>query len=193
MAKANQAGKVRIIGGQWRGRRLPVPSLTGLRPTTDRVKEMLFNWLQGEVDGARCLDLFAGAGGLGFEAASRYAGHVTMLEKAKPVANQLQRNAETLKAENIQVICGDALQQTRQAPDAPYQLILLDPPFGQGLLQQTIDQLVANGWLADNAWIYLEMEQDFGPLAIPHSWELHREKQAGQVRVMLYRHGDDHA
>lgn len=186
MTKSNQAGKVRIIGGQWRGRRLPVPNMQGLRPTTDRVKETVFNWLQGELDGKRCLDLFAGAGSLGFEAASRYASMVTMVEKAKPVANQLTKNAQSLQANTVEVRCADALQLTQQAPSQPYELVFLDPPFGQQLLQQAIDQLQSNGWLAPQAWVYLEMEQNIGELTLPESWSCYREKQAGQVKAMLF-------
>lgn len=186
MTKSNQAGKVRIIGGQWRGRRLPVPNMQGLRPTTDRVKETVFNWLQGELDGKRCLDLFAGAGSLGFEAASRYAATVTMVEKAKPVANQLTKNAQSLQASTVEVRCADALQLTQHAPSQPYELVFLDPPFGQQLLQQAIDQLHHHGWLAPRAWVYLEMEQNIGELTLPECWSCYREKQAGQVKAMLF-------
>ena len=187
MTKSNQAGKVRIIGGQWRGRKLPVADMQGLRPTTDRVKETLFNWLQGELDGARCLDLFAGAGGLGFEAASRYAKQVTMVEKAKAVASQLQKNQQSLQSDSIQVHCADALQWCKQPPATPFDLVFLDPPFGKQLLQPVIDLLQVKGWLAPRAWIYLEMEQNMADLALPANWRLYREKQAGQVKSMLYR------
>lgn len=130
----------------------------GLRPTTDRVKETLFNWLAQEVPNARCLDLFAGSGGLGFECASRQANQVTMLELNPLAFQQLKTNVQSLKAENIELIHTDALAFLRQS-GKPYDVVFIDPPFRQGLLQETTQLLEQNGWLAPQAMIYIECEK----------------------------------
>ena len=180
------AGQIRIIGGQWRGRKLPVPHSIGLRPTTDRVRETLFNWLAPEIQQARCLDCFAGSGALGLEALSRYAESATLLELEKAVAQQLTQNLQTLKANNAQVIQTDTLSWLAQQGE-PYHIVFIDPPFRQGLLEQTLQLLEANRWLADDALIYVESEVEHGAPAAPLSWHLHREKIAGQVAYRLYR------
>lgn len=180
------AGQIRIIGGQWRGRKLPVPDSAGLRPTTDRVRETLFNWLAPDLQQARCLDCFAGSGALGLEALSRYAGSVTLLELEKPVAQQLTQNLQTLKAANAQVIQTNALSWLAQQGE-PYEIVFIDPPFRKGLLEQTLQLLENNGWLADGALIYVESEVENGAPPVPVNWLLHREKIAGQVAYRLYR------
>ena len=180
------AGQIRIIGGQWRGRKLPVPDSAGLRPTTDRVRETLFNWLAPDIQQARCLDCFAGSGALGLEALSRYAGLATLLELEKPVAQQLTQNLKTLKADNAQVIQTNTLSWLAQQGE-PYQVVFIDPPFRKGLLEQTLQLLESNGWLADEALIYVESEIENGAPPVPVNWFLHREKVAGQVAYRLYR------
>ncbi len=181
------AGQIRIIGGQWRGRKLPVPESAGLRPTTDRVRETLFNWLAPDLPGARCLDCFAGSGALGIEALSRHAGHVTLLELEVPIARQLTANLQTLKATAGQVIQGNTLQWLNK-PGEPYDILFIDPPFRKGLLADTIALLDTQGWLASEALIYIECEAEQGTLQVPASWRLHREKTAGQVAYRLYQH-----
>ncbi|QNU43710.1 16S rRNA (guanine(966)-N(2))-methyltransferase [Mixta calida] len=180
------AGQIRIIGGQWRGRKLPVPDSAGLRPTTDRVRETLFNWLAPDIQQARCLDCFAGSGALGLEALSRYAGSATLLELEKPVAHQLTQNLKTLKADNAQVIQTNTLSWLAQQGE-PYQVVFIDPPFRKGLLEQTLQLLESNGWLADEALIYVESEIENSAPPVPVNWFLHREKVAGQVAYRLYR------
>ena len=128
-------GQIRIIGGQWRGRKLPVPDSAGLRPTTDRVRETLFNWLAPVLPEARCLDCFAGSGALGLEALSRYAGSATLLELERPVAQQLTKNLQTLRASNGTVIQTNTLNWLAQ-PGEPFDVVFIDPPFRQGLLAQ---------------------------------------------------------
>lgn len=179
------AGQIRIIGGQWRGRKLPVPDSAGLRPTTDRVRETLFNWLAPYIQQARCLDCFAGSGALGLEALSRYAGSATLLELERPVAQQLEKNLQTLRASDAEVINTNTLDWLANAGEA-YDVVFIDPPFRQGLLNQTLQLLEQNGWLAENAMIYVEREVEQGALQVPASWELHREKIAGQVAYRLY-------
>lgn len=188
MAKKPQtpaAGQIRLIGGQWRGRKLPVPHSPGLRPTTDRVRETLFNWLAPVIQGARCLDCFAGSGALGIEALSRYAGSATLLEFEKPVAQQLEKNLALLNAQNGQVVNVNTLNWLSKNGQV-YDVVFLDPPFRKGILQDTIGLLDGNGWLADEAWIYIESEVEHGAIPVPASWRLHREKIAGQVAYRLY-------
>ncbi|WP_304166969.1 16S rRNA (guanine(966)-N(2))-methyltransferase, partial [Lonsdalea britannica] len=181
-------GQIRIIGGQWRGRKLPVPHSPGLRPTTDRVRETLFNWLAPVIQQARCLDCFAGSGALALEALSRYAAHATLLEAERGIARQLSQNLSLLRAENASVIHTDALQWLAQ-PGEAFDVVFLDPPFRQGLLNNTVNLLETQGWLADDAWIYIETEAENRTLNLPANWQLHREKVAGQVAYRLYARG----
>ncbi|MDE1211169.1 16S rRNA (guanine(966)-N(2))-methyltransferase RsmD [Vibrio aestuarianus] len=178
-------GFVRIISGLWRGRKLPVHDAQGLRPTTDRVKETLFNWLAQEVPGAKCLDLFAGSGGLGFEAASRQAESVTLIELNPTAFKQIQQNIAALNASNVQAVNSDALTFLQQV-GTPQHIIFIDPPFRQGLLNETVTLLEQNGWLADDAMIYIETEKELPLDGIPNNWRLHREKTAGQVSYRLF-------
>ena len=179
-------GFVRIISGLWRGRKLPVHDAQGLRPTTDRVKETLFNWIAADIPHSRCLDLFAGSGGLGFESASRQAELVTMVELNKQAYQQLVTNSSQLKANNIEIHQQDALQFLQQ-PGQAYDVIFIDPPFRQGLLEQTLNLLQKNGWLAENGLVYIETEKELQLPDIPAHWQLHREKTAGQVSYRLYQ------
>lgn len=178
------AGQIRIIGGQWRGRKLPVPNSEGLRPTTDRVRETLFNWLAPVIRGARCLDCFAGSGALGLEALSRYAGSATLLEYERPVAQQLERNLSLLGGTG-HVFNTNALTWLA-GHGQPFDIIFLDPPFRRDLLTETIMLLEQQGWLADEAWIYIEAEAEINATDVPTTWTLHREKIAGQVAYRLY-------
>jgi len=183
--KTRSTGQIRIIAGQWRGRKLPVPDSAGLRPTTDRVRETLFNWLSADIQQARCLDCFAGSGALGLEALSRYAASVTLLELEKPVAQQLQKNLSALNAQNGRVVQANTLSWLAQAGE-PHDVVFIDPPFRKGLLEQTLSLLEQHGWLAENALIYVESEVENGMPPVPVNWNLHREKIAGQVAYRLY-------
>jgi len=179
------SGQIRIIGGLWRGRKLPVPDSNGLRPTTDRVRETLFNWLSPDIQGARCLDCFAGSGALGLEALSRHAASATLLELERPIAQQLTKNLANLGAKTARVINTNTLQFLAQ-PGEPHDLVFIDPPFRKGLLEQTITLLESGGWLADEALIYVESEMENAMPPVPVSWQLYREKIAGQVACRLY-------
>ncbi|EKO3369710.1 16S rRNA (guanine(966)-N(2))-methyltransferase RsmD [Vibrio fluvialis] len=183
--KRAPSGQVRIISGLWRGRKLPVHDAEGLRPTTDRVKETLFNWLAQDIPHAKCLDLFAGSGGLGFESASRQADKVTMLEMNPQAFAQLKTNIAALKASNIEAVNTDTLAYLKQ-PGQAYDVVFIDPPFRQGLLQETVQLLEQNGWLAANAMIYIESEKELPLTELPESWQLYREKLAGQVCYRLF-------
>ena len=179
------AGQIRIIGGQWRGRKLPVPDSPGLRPTTDRVRETLFNWLAPSIVDANCLDCFAGSGALGLEALSRYAASATLLEMERGVAQTLQQNLATLKATNAKVVNTNTLSFLAQQ-GTPFNVVFVAPPFRKGLLEETLSLLEKNGWLADDALIYVESEVENGLPPVPVHWDLHREKVAGQVAYRLY-------
>ncbi len=179
-------GKLRIIGGRWRGRRLSVPEAEGLRPTPDRVRETLFNWLQPYLAGAGCLDLFAGTGALCLEALSRGAGRVIMVEKAAPVVARLRQHVAMLGAENAEVTQADAVDYLRQAPQV-FDIIFLDPPFQSDLIARCAELVEARGWIKPGGLIYVESPSRMEPLPLPAAWELIRSKQAGQVGYHLVR------
>lgn len=185
---AEPDGELRIIGGQWRGRKLRFPSLPGLRPSPDRVRETLFNWLAPEISGARCLDLFAGSGALGLEALSRGAGFCQFLDSAMPAAERIESHLTLLSCRDAQTYCGDALQWLRQPSRTPFNMVFLDPPFRQDFLNTCCALLDANGWLAERAWIYIESGADEPPPSVPERWLPHRDKRAGQVAYRLYLH-----
>lgn len=178
------AHQLRIIGGQWRGRRWSFPELPGLRPTPDRVRETLFNWLAPVLPGARCLDLFAGSGALGLEALSRGAASVTFVERQPVAARALRDTLRLLNAQDAQVETADASHWLRRAA-MPFEIVLLDPPFGQGLLEPICTILEMEGWLSASAWIYLEAEAAAERLVLPENWVLRREKTAGVVSYRL--------
>lgn len=170
--------QVRIIAGRYRRRQLPFPDAEGLRPTPDRVRETLFNWLGQELDGWRCLDLFAGSGALGFEAASRGAARVVMVEKNRKVAAVLNENRRTLAANEVVVVESDAFSYIRNTREQ-FDLILLDPPYDAELLPQLLPQLT--GLLAEGGVVYCEARQ----LPDLAGWLVRREGKAGQVRHVL--------
>lgn len=185
-ANSRPIGEVRVIAGLWRGRKLPVLNAEGLRPTTDRVKETLFNWLMNDIAGSRCLDCFAGSGSLGIEALSRQAQAVVFLEKFANAANQLKKNLTLLKAENGRIVQGDTLQfLAKKNPEAPFEVVFIDPPFHHNLVPQTLDLLAQNGWLAPAALIYVETEKTHSPLSLPQGWQILKEKSAGMVTSRL--------
>ena len=177
-------GTVRIIGGHWRGTKLPVADLAGLRPTSDRVRETLFNWLQPMLPGARVLDLFAGSGALGLEAVSRGAREAVLVERDPALAENLRQLAARLPdGDRVQVVCADALAWLRDAPGA-FDLAFIDPPFAANLWQPALDAV--GGRMVDDAWLYVEAphEADAAPGA---GWRPHREGRTRDVRYAVYR------
>jgi len=184
---ASTPGQVRIIGGRWRGRRLPVGSAPGLRPSGDRVRETLFNWLQGLLVDARCLDLFAGSGALGLEALSRGAAHCTFVDNEASTL-QLIRGALQDFGASAQAQCthGSALDFLGAA-HGPYDLIFLDPPFGSGLLNEASERLQASGACHPDTRIYVEREAGAQHIRLPVQWQALREKRTGTVQYGLYR------
>ena len=182
------ARQVRIIGGEWRGRKLSFPDLPQLRPSPDRVRETLFNWLQPVIPGARCLDLFAGSGALGMEALSRGAQSVTLVDLDSRVIRSLQQSLDTLIAgdrpERARVVQQNVLEFL-QGPARPVDVVFLDPPYGKGLVSECCALLETRGWLRDNARVYIEAEATLEVLDLPQTWEMLRSKTAGQVGYHL--------
>ncbi|MBZ9558181.1 MULTISPECIES: 16S rRNA (guanine(966)-N(2))-methyltransferase RsmD [Modicisalibacter] len=182
-ATSPRGGKLRIIGGRFKRRLLSVPDSPGLRPTPDRVRETLFNWLAFELAGRRVLDLYAGTGALGLEALSRGAAQAVFVEAQPAVARALEANVVTLGVE-ARVVGGDT-QAYLAGPATPFELVFLDPPFRQGYLEPTCAALESGGWLAAGAWVYVEHESELEP-NLPGAWSLHREVRAGDTRGRLY-------
>lgn len=179
------AHRLRIVGGRWRGRRIDFPAIAAIRPTPDRVRETLFNWLQHSIVGARCLDLFAGSGALGLEALSRGAAHATFVDRERRIGQHLKQALERFEATNADVFVGDAAQFLGRAPE-PYDVVFLDPPFAADELPQTFQSLAA-GWLRPGAFIYVECSANSPLPALPEGWTVYRSKRAGQVGYHLLR------
>lgn len=189
--KANQRNKgntnhLRIIAGQWRGRKLSFATAPSLRPTPDRVRETLFNWLQGYFHEARCLDLFAGSGALGFEALSRGVEQVTLVENNPQAITKLQENIQLLSVNNAELIATDAFQFLATNPQ-PFDLIFLDPPFRKGFLPRVLSIICEQELLTNNGLIYLEHEKEEDLALILDQFEMVKEKQAGQLTSILMK------
>jgi 16S rRNA (guanine966-N2)-methyltransferase len=179
------SGSVRVIGGNLRGSKLAFPDLPGLRPTPDRVRETLFNWLQPVIDGATCLDLYAGTGALGIEALSRGAVAASFVERDARVAGALRDNLSRLKVTAAKVVADDTARWLSGAAQ-PFDLVFLDPPFALDLWSATANLLEERGWLTPHAWIYVESPRD-SVLSLPATWQPYREGKAGEVGYALYR------
>jgi 16S rRNA (guanine966-N2)-methyltransferase len=179
-------GKLRIVGGSLRGSKLAVPELPGLRPTPDRVRETLFNWLMPVIEGARCLDLYAGTGALGIEALSRGAAWVDFVEADARLAKALRDNLARLHQDNAAVRTADAARVLAVVPSDPYDVVFVDPPFAASLWDETVAALAVPGWLRDGAFVHVEMPAD-ARASVPAHWQLHREARAGALRYALYR------
>ena len=181
-------GFIRVISGQFRGRKLPVKDVQGLRPTTDRIKETVFNWLMQDTRDANVLDCFAGSGGLGFEALSRFASTALFIELDPSAAKQLAQNIATLKLQNARVRHTNSLSFLEQKnSNTPFDLVFVDPPFRKNLAQTSCNLLEINNWLSEEALIYLEVESDLNTFKPPSNWLLIKEKKAGQVFCRLYQ------
>jgi len=180
------ANTLRIIGGDWRGRRIRFPGQGDIRPTPDRVRETLFNWLMDKVRGSRCLDLFAGSGALGLEALSRGAAAVTFVERDRGNAARLRETAAALAPGRATVYEADALAWLGSRPET-YDIVFLDPPFAAGILAESMRRLESRGLLAPGASIYVETPAQAGPPELPAGWLLHRTGRAGAVGYHLAR------
>jgi 16S rRNA (guanine966-N2)-methyltransferase len=184
--RRGRPSRVRIIGGAWRRRWLPVAPVPGLRPSADAQRETLFNWLQPRLPGAAVLDLFAGTGALGLEAASRGAASVLLVERSPVAARQLEANCRLLGAAQVTVRQDDALRLLAQGRETagldPFDLVFVDPPFEKGLVAPVLEALLDGGWLAPDARVYVEQESGLPP---PAGWEVLRERTGGQARGFL--------
>lgn len=187
-SRGANARVLRIIGGSWRGRKLRFPAVELIRPTPDRVRETLFNWLGARIGGARCLDLFAGSGALGLEALSRGAAAVTFVERDAAAVRSLAATLSAWGAPGTRVERADALAFLAGVPQ-PCDVVFLDPPFGTGLLGPAAAALERGGWLAPSALIYVECAAREGPPALPQSWRALKGKRAGEVGYHLYARG----
>ena len=181
------ANRLRIIGGRWRGSRIVFPPLAAIRPSPDRVRETLFNWLQQPIVGARCLDLFAGSGALGLEALSRGAAHVTFVDREPQIGRHLLQTLERLGSRDATVVVEDALRFLSR-PAQLFDIVFLDPPFDSGVLDQAGGRL--QDWLTPGAYIYVECPADRSLATLPVQWRVQRTKRAGQVGYHLLRASD---
>ncbi len=181
------SGQVRIIGGDWRRRTLGFPAVDDVRPTPDRVRETLFNWLADEVPGARCLDLFAGSGALGLEALSRGAQSVVFVDSSRSLTRALKANLGTLGASNAEIRTMDVLAFLKgEVPQQTFEMVFLDPPFRQGWIEPLCTMLSVGAWVGPGSWIYLEHEKELDNPPVPAQWHLSRRKTAGQVAYSLF-------
>jgi 16S rRNA (guanine966-N2)-methyltransferase len=181
-----QKNQVRIIAGLWRGRKINFPDLVGLRPSSDRVRETLFNWLQQELIDRHCLDLYAGSGVLGLEALSRGAASVLAVDESREATRSLQKNAETLQAKNFHCICA-SVQQALTQLTTKFDLVFIDPPFTKDLVESSCESLERLNLLSKNALVYVEMALSVPMSKFPANWELFREMQTQQVRALLFK------
>lgn len=184
---SGKQGLLRIIAGQWRGRKLRFPAVDGLRPTPDRVRETLFNWLAPQIHDTRCLDLFCGSGALGLEALSRGAAQCTFIDSSRPAIEAIINHLHTLQCDQgrcLQRAAGQFLDSVEEAKG--FDLVFLDPPFGAGLVDDIVGQLERNNWLQPDARIYVETAARDPQPAVPDNWFLQREKTAGDVCSRLF-------
>lgn len=183
-------GHFRMIAGLWRGRRLSFPPITGIRPTPDRVRETLFNWLAPVIEGARCLDLFAGSGALGLEALSRGAASASFVDSHPQAIARILEHLSQLQCDRGDTHCGDAfeyLTSSAAAAVGPYDIVFLDPPFDRDDRYRLFEQLANEKLLAPRAYVYLEMPADRDLPELPAGWQLKHSKTAGQVGYHLWQ------
>jgi len=184
-----KAGTVRIIGGAWRGRKLSFTPLEGLRPTGDRIRETLFNWLSPHIQGARCADLFTGSGALGLEALSRGAAHCDFVDTAQQVVSNVQAQLALLKASDRGACHLCPAQKFLQTATNPYHIVFIDPPFRQHLVNSVLASLAQRNLLLEGALVYVETAASEQLPDVPADWSLHREKVSGEVAYRLFRTG----
>jgi 16S rRNA (guanine966-N2)-methyltransferase len=182
-----RTGQLRIIGGQWRGRKLRFPAVDGLRPTTDRIRETLFNWLAPEITGARCADLFAGSGALGLEALSRGAAHCNFVDRNERVIDSLRSHLASLDAQDRAACRTDTTERFLEGEHEPWDIVFVDPPFGRDLAISCCQALAQRNLVARDGLVYLETARDESLEGLPACWEIHREKTGGGVAFRLYR------
>jgi 16S rRNA (guanine966-N2)-methyltransferase len=178
-------GRVRIIAGEWRSRVIPIPQGVELRPTTDRIRETLFNWLSPYIEDARCLDVCSGSGILAFESLSRGAAHATLIDNEYSVSQHLQQQAALFKTTQAEIVCADVVQWLAKPATQKFEIAFVDPPFASLLWEPICHHLENNNWLAPNALIYLEMPTQ-QKLQLPAHWKALKQKRAGNVNYELW-------
>ena len=178
-------GKLRIIGGKWRGKKIAFTSSSGLRPTMGRIRETLFNWLSDYIKDTYCLDLFAGSGALGFEALSRGCAHVTFIDRSNDVIKALKQGAAFLNAAHAEFVCREFPFSTSPLKNSPFDIVFLDPPFYKGLINRAALWLEEVNILAPEAYIYFEVEKNIS-LILPNNWEFYREKRTANLFYGLF-------
>jgi 16S rRNA (guanine966-N2)-methyltransferase len=191
MSKKPRPGRLRIVAGKWRSRLLDIADVPGLRPTSERIRETLFNWLAPSLPGARCLDLFAGTGALGLEALSRGASKVVFVEKSAQAAKALEINANLLDAIDADIRRGDAIDFLEKTKGESFDIIFLDPPFADDLLDDLCRLLDGGPLLADGALVYLEEDRAKPEVELPPGWVRLKSKSAGNVRYSLAQPGGE--
>jgi 16S rRNA (guanine966-N2)-methyltransferase len=185
--KKRQAGTVRIIGGKWRGTRLLVSDLPGLRPSGDRSRETLFNWLQLHISGARCVDLFAGSGVLGLEAASRGAAEVILIEKSRRAAVNIRESLMRLNSDHVELIEDDAINWLKSCGPKSIDIVFIDPPFGLDLETRSLELLTAGDCVVPGGFAYVETDRETPAMALTAGWDIVKEKTLGEVRMQFLK------
>ena len=183
--KKTPAGRLRIVAGNWRSRLLEIADVPGLRPTSERVRETLFNWLALRIEGARCLDLFAGTGALGLEALSRGATSVVFVDSSRRAARTIEKNVRSLEADGAVIHHGDAMEYLRSAQRGSFDIVFLDAPFAAEMLEEVCRRVDELKILAPGATVYLEQDRARPGPQLPAGWVVLRKKTAGQVRYSL--------
>ncbi len=178
-------GRLRIVAGKWRSRLLSIPEVEGLRPTSERIRETLFNWLGPRVYGTRCLDLFAGTGALGLEALSREASEVVFVESSSKAVRALRNSIETLEAESAKIVQGDAFDYLRRSEPASFDIVFLDPPFSDNSTDDLCRLIAERKLLLPGGFIYIEQDRQSALPDLPEGWQVTRSKTAGNVRYSL--------
>ena len=186
MSKSGKNNRVRIISGDWRGRRLSVAEVPGLRPSGDRCRETLFNWLQPWILAADCADLFAGTGALGFEAASRGAASVLMIEKHPHALEVLRQSVEQLQAVQVNLQAGGAMSMIEDIKPDSYDIVFVDPPFDSNLAELVVERLDKIGCVRHGGFVYVESPAK-KPISPPRGWRVWRDQELGEVRMQLFR------
>lgn len=184
---AKGSNQLRIIGGEWRGRKLRFPDVPNLRPTPDRVRETIFNWLTPVIHGAHCLDLFAGSGALGLEALSRGAASTLFIDSHKKATGAIQAHIDLLKVNDRASVIQMESEKFLKTEAQKFDLVFLDPPYQLDLMEKVIPQLEQYGWLADEAMLYLEIEKRQSLPVLPANWQQLKEKTAGEVNYYLFK------
>jgi len=191
--KTRPSNSLRVIAGKWRSRKLTFPDGDGLRPTSDRVRETLFNWLQERIAFANCLDLFAGSGACGIEALSRGARFISFVDISTTASAAIRQNLQLLGASNCEVVCKDSLtwiSSIKRDKDSLYDVVFLDPPFASDLLARVVNLVEASQSLAADACIYIESAQEVSSNLLPDNWQMLKSKKAGKVYFYLYQRAE---